>query len=59
MNQISSLLYRSRLRAVTESGQTMVEYAFVLTLISVATVAAFSGLQGAISNAINSVAGSF
>ena len=59
MNLICSVPYRRRAHALRESGQTMVEYAIALTLISVATVAGFSALQGAISGAINGVAGSF
>jgi Flp pilus assembly pilin Flp len=40
-----------------EEGQTMAEYAVVLAVITVATVAVFVALSGGISNAINSVIG--
>jgi Flp pilus assembly pilin Flp len=40
-----------------EEGQTMAEYAVVLAVITVATVAVFTALSGGISGAINSVTG--
>jgi Flp pilus assembly pilin Flp len=40
-----------------EDGQTMAEYAVVLAVITVATVAVFTALSGGISGAINSVTG--
>jgi Flp pilus assembly pilin Flp len=59
MNLLRFVLYLQRSRGWSESGQTMVEYVIALTLICVATVAAFTALQGAISDAINGVANSF
>jgi Flp pilus assembly pilin Flp len=40
-----------------EEGQTMAEYAVVLAVITVATVAVFTALSGGISGAINKVTG--
>ena len=40
-----------------EEGQTMAEYAVVLAVITVATVAVFVALSGGISNAITKVTG--
>ena len=40
-----------------EEGQTMAEYAVVLAVITVATVAVFTALSGGISGAINNVKG--
>ena len=40
-----------------EEGQTMAEYAVVLAVITVATVAVFTALSGGISGAINNVTG--
>jgi Flp pilus assembly pilin Flp len=48
--RLASLLER-------ENGQTMAEYAVVLAVITVATVAVFTALSGGISGAINSVTG--
>jgi Flp pilus assembly pilin Flp len=49
------MLARIRARFAHEEGQTMAEYAVVLAVITVATVAVFTalsgGIQGAISNA--------
>ena len=39
-----------------ESGQTMAEYGVVLSVITIAAVAAFFTLGGSISNAVNFVA---
>jgi len=38
-----------------EEGQTMAEYAVVLAVITVATVAVFTALSGGISGALNKV----
>jgi Flp pilus assembly pilin Flp len=50
---------RSRLAALVQNqdGQTMAEYAVVLAVITVATVAVFTALSGGISGAISSVTG--
>jgi len=40
-----------------EDGQTMAEYAVVLAVITVATVAVFTALSGGIQAAINNVIG--
>ena len=47
----------ARLTAVfgEEKGQTMAEYAVVLAVITVLTVAAFTLLSGGITNALNNV----
>ena len=42
-----------------ESGQTMAEYGVVLSVITIAAVAAFLTLGGSIANAVNFVAGEF
>ena len=42
-----------------ESGQTMAEYGVVLSVITIAAVAAFLTLGGSIGNAVNFVAGQF
>jgi Flp pilus assembly pilin Flp len=44
-------------RFTREEGQTMAEYAVVLAVITVATVAVFTALSGGISSAITSVTG--
>jgi pilus assembly protein Flp/PilA len=41
-----------------EEGQALVEYALILALVSVVSVAALTLLGGNISNVLNSVAGS-
>jgi Flp pilus assembly pilin Flp len=41
--------------AMEETGQTMAEYAVVLTLIVLVTLAAFTTLGGGIENALNTV----
>ena len=38
-----------------ETGQTMAEYAVVLTLIIIVTVAAFTSLGGGVENALQAV----
>jgi len=53
VNAMSRLPLRSR----GQEGQTMAEYAVVLAVITVATVAVFTALSGGISGAINSVTG--
>jgi Flp pilus assembly pilin Flp len=55
-----SLLFEhvGRLRHRQE-GQTMAEYAVILAVIVVATVAVFTALSGGISGAINNVTGIF
>ena len=40
-----------------EEGQTMAEYAVVLAVITVATVAVFTALSGGISGALNNTIG--
>jgi Flp pilus assembly pilin Flp len=40
-----------------DDGQTMAEYAVVLAVITVATVAVFTALSGGISGAISNVTG--
>jgi Flp pilus assembly pilin Flp len=49
----------ARLNALTrkEEGQTMAEYAVVLAVITVATVAVFTALSGGISGALNNTIG--
>jgi Flp pilus assembly pilin Flp len=42
-------------KAMDETGQTMAEYAVVLALIIVVTLAAFTSLGGGVENALNSV----
>ena len=51
------MLARIRARFAREEGQTMAEYAVVLAVITVATVAVFTALSGGISSAISSVTG--
>ena len=51
------MLARIRARFVREEGQTMAEYAVVLAVITVATVAVFTALAGGIQGAIGSVTG--
>jgi len=49
----------TRLKTLTrnDEGQTMAEYAVVLAVITVATVAVFTALSGGISGALNNVLG--
>jgi len=49
------VLTRIKARFPREEGQTMAEYAVVLAVITVATVAVFTALSGGIQGAINSV----
>ena len=51
------VLTKIRARFAREEGQTMAEYAVVLAVITVATVAVFTALSGGISGAIASVTG--
>jgi Flp pilus assembly pilin Flp len=44
-------------QASNEEGQTMAEYAVVLGVITVAVVAVFTALSGAITGAVNTVIG--
>ena len=53
----SDLVELFKLARKREEGQTMAEYAVVLAVITVATVAVFTALSGGISGAINSVTG--
>jgi len=53
--EVNSMLARIRARFAREEGQTMAEYAVVLAVITVATVAVFTALSGGISGAIGSV----
>jgi len=46
---------KARLRLAREEGQTMAEYAVVLAVITVATVAVFTALSGGIQGAVNNV----
>ena len=54
MNRGHSKL-QSRFRR--EDGQTMAEYAVVLTMISIGVVAAFTALSGGVSAAISTAVG--
>lgn len=51
------MLKKMRARYVREEGQTMAEYAVVLAVITVATVAVFTALSGGIQGAITNVTG--
>ena len=51
------MLTKIRARFAREEGQTMAEYAVVLAVITVATVAVFISLSGGIANAINATIG--
>ena len=51
------MLARSRAHFGREEGQTMAEYAVVLAIISVATVAVFTALSLGVQGAISSVTG--
>ena len=52
-----SVLRRMRAYIAHEQGQTMAEYAVVLTVIAVATLAAFTALSGGVQGAITTVTG--
>ncbi len=49
------VLTKIRARFAREEGQTMAEYAVVLAVITVATIAVFTALSGGITGAIQSV----
>jgi Flp pilus assembly pilin Flp len=51
------MLAAIRARFAREEGQTMAEYAVVLAVITVATVAVFTALSGGIQGAINNTIG--
>jgi Flp pilus assembly pilin Flp len=51
------VLTKIRARFAREEGQTMAEYAVVLAVITVATVAVFTALSGGIAGAIGKVTG--
>jgi Flp pilus assembly pilin Flp len=51
------VLTKIRARFAREEGQTMAEYAVVLAVITVATVAVFGLLSGGIQSAINATIG--
>jgi len=51
------MLMRIRALYAREEGQTMAEYAVVLAVITVATVAVFTALSGGIQGAVNNVIG--
>ena len=57
MTFLSDLRERLTSLLKVENGQTMAEYAVVLAVITVATVAVFTALSGGISGAINNVTG--
>ena len=60
MNSITRSLavLRDRWASVNESGQGLVEYSLLLMLISIATVTALTGLNGAISTQLSALASS-
>ena len=49
-------MLRNRISLTDESGQTMAEYAFVLSVIAVTVVIALGLLSGAVSTSIGSAA---
>ena len=51
------MLTKIRARFAREEGQTMAEYAVVLAVITVATVAVFTALSGGIQGALGNVTG--
>jgi Flp pilus assembly pilin Flp len=51
------VLTKLKTRFPREEGQTMAEYAVVLAVITVATVAVFTALSGGISGAMGKVTG--
>jgi Flp pilus assembly pilin Flp len=54
---VTIVLTKIRARFAREEGQTMAEYAVVLAVITVATVAVFTALSGGIQGAISNVTG--
>ena len=57
MTRLINFTIRLQLLARRDEGQTMAEYAVVLAVITVATVAVFTALSGSISGAVNNVIG--
>ena len=57
MLNFSELVELIKMAGKREEGQTMAEYAVVLAVITVATVAVFTALSGGISGAITKVTG--
>ena len=57
MTRLTAFTTRLWLLARNDEGQTMAEYAVVLAVITVATVAVFTALSGGISGAVNNVIG--
>ena len=55
----TKLIAAARSRLARQAGQTMAEYAFVLGIIILAVVVAFTALSGGISRAIQNVAAIF
>ena len=55
MLTFSDLVELLKAASKREEGQTMAEYAVVLAVITVATVAVFTALSGGISGALNKV----
>jgi Flp pilus assembly pilin Flp len=51
------VLLKIKNRCARQEGQTMAEYAVVLAVITVATVAVFTALSGGIQGAIGNVTG--
>jgi Flp pilus assembly pilin Flp len=47
------MMMRGRISLTEESGQTMAEYAFVLSVIAITVIAAFGLLSGAIASSID------
>jgi Flp pilus assembly pilin Flp len=47
------MMMRERISLTDESGQTMAEYAFVLSVIVIAIITAFGVLSGAIATSID------
>jgi Flp pilus assembly pilin Flp len=54
---VKTMLKRLWQRSAREEGQTMAEYAVVLAVITVATVAVFTALSGGIQGALGNVTG--
>jgi Flp pilus assembly pilin Flp len=46
-------MLRNRIRLTAESGQTMAEYAFVLSVIILGVIATFTLFSGAVAASIN------
>lgn len=56
MNRLRSFSWLKRPISDQEDGQGLAEYALILTLISIAVVAALTSLQGAISTVLSNMA---